>query len=85
MSEVSAVQEDQSLEFAELRRLSPKVTVGLLRMLQETYRDAAVAAKYKLLAAMAISIAIRCEPCIKAYVQMACQKGVSKEELSLSS
>ena len=67
--------------FAELRRLSPKVTGGLLRMRQETYRDAAVAAKYKLLAAMVVSIAIRCEPCIRAYVRMAYDKGVSQQEL----
>jgi alkylhydroperoxidase/carboxymuconolactone decarboxylase family protein YurZ len=67
--------------FAELRKLSPKVTGGLVRMRQETYRDAAVAAKYKLLTAMAISIAIRCEPCIRAYVQMACGKGITQGEL----
>jgi AhpD family alkylhydroperoxidase len=67
--------------FAELRKLTPKVTGGLLRMRQEAYRDGAVAAKYKLLTAMAISIAIRCEPCIRAYVQMACDKGITQEEL----
>jgi AhpD family alkylhydroperoxidase len=67
--------------FAELRKLSPKVTGGLVRMRQETYRDAAVLAKYKLLTAMAISIAIRCEPCIRAYVKMAYDKGISQEEL----
>lgn len=68
-------------EFEEFRRLSPKVTGGLLRMRQEAYRDATVAAKYKLLTAMAISIAIRCEPCIRAYVKMAYEKGISQEEL----
>ena len=67
--------------FGELRRLSPKVTGGLLRMRQEAYRDAAVAAKYKLLTAMAISVAIRCEPCIRAYVKMAYEKGITQEEL----
>jgi AhpD family alkylhydroperoxidase len=67
--------------FAEIRKLTPKVTGGLLRMRQEAYRDGAVPAKYKLLTAMAISIAIRCEPCIRAYVQMACNKGVTQEEL----
>jgi hypothetical protein len=61
-----------------IRRLSPKVTGGLLRMRQETYRDAAFARKYKLLAAMAISIALRCEPCIRAYVTMA--RGVTQQE-----
>ena len=78
--EPSVERERESL-FTELRRLSPKVTGGLLRMRQETFRDATVAAKYKLLTAMAISIAIRCEPCIRAYVRMAHEKGVTQEEL----
>ena len=67
--------------FEELRRLSPKVTGGLLRMRQEAYRDGVVPAKYKLLTAMVISVTIRCEPCIRAYVQMAVEKGISQEEL----
>lgn len=80
MSETKTIQQDQPTAFEELRRLSPKVTGGLLRMRQEAYRDAAVAAKYKLLTAMTISIAIRCDPCIRAYVQMAVEKGISQEE-----
>ena len=67
--------------FQELRRLSPKVTGGLLRMRQEAFRDGKIPAKHKLLAAMAISIAIRCEPCIRAYVGFACQQGITQEEL----
>jgi AhpD family alkylhydroperoxidase len=74
-------RERETSLFAELRRLSPKVTGGLLRMRQEAYREGVVAAKYKLLTAMAISIAIRCEPCIRAYVQMAFEKGLTQEEL----
>lgn len=35
--------------FTELRKLSSKVTGGLLRMRQEAYRDGTVAAKHKLL------------------------------------
>ncbi|MEE8241259.1 MAG: carboxymuconolactone decarboxylase family protein [Nitrospirales bacterium] len=77
--EISSHDRDDTL-FAELRRLSPKVTGGLLRMRQEAYRDATVPAKYKLLTAMAISIALRCEPCIRAYVHMAHDKGISQEE-----
>jgi AhpD family alkylhydroperoxidase len=50
-------------------------------MRQKAYRDGVVPAKYKLLTAMAISIAIRCEPCIQAYVQMANEQGVSQEEV----
>lgn len=77
----SEAQRDQATEFEELRRLSPKVTGGLVRMRQKAYRDGAIAAKHKLLTAMAISIAIRCEPCIRAYVRMAYDKGISHDEL----
>ncbi|RMH34124.1 MAG: carboxymuconolactone decarboxylase family protein [Nitrospirae bacterium] len=66
--------------FGELRRLSPKVTGGLVRMREEAYRDKAVPAKYKLMTALAISIALRCEPCIDAYVRMAYDKGITREE-----
>ena len=50
-------------------------------MRQEAYRDGAVPAKYKLLAAMTVSIALRCEPCIRSYVKMAYNTGISQEEL----
>ncbi|HMS85606.1 MAG TPA: carboxymuconolactone decarboxylase family protein [Nitrospira sp.] len=78
MNQVTKVESEL---FVELRKVSPKVTGGLMRMRQEAYCDGAVAAKYKLLTAMAISIAIRCEPCIRAYVQMAYDRGITQEEL----
>lgn len=71
---------DQSL-FAEMRKLSPKVTGGIMRARKASYEDGKVAGKYKLLTAMAISVAIRCEPCIKAYVKMALDRGATQEEL----
>ena len=57
------------------------MTGGLLRMRQAAYADGAVPAKHKLLAAMAISIALRCEPCITAYVRLAFEKGITEAEL----
>jgi AhpD family alkylhydroperoxidase len=67
--------------FEELRRASPKVTGALMRMREATYTDGAVPAKYKVLTALAISIVIKCEPCIRAYTRMACDHyGVSFEE-----
>ncbi len=67
--------------YTEFRKLSPKVTGGLVRMRQETFRDAAVAAKYKILAALAVVVVTKCEPCIRAYTKMAYQAGVTQEEL----
>jgi AhpD family alkylhydroperoxidase len=66
--------------YAELRKQTPKVTGGLIRMRQETFRDAAVPAKYKILAALTIVIVTKCEPCIKAYTKMALERGVTHEE-----
>src|SRR5436309_11664300 len=79
--EEELMKTDAERLFGELRRLSPKVTGGLLRMRQEAYREGAVPAKYKLLAALALSVAIRCEPCIRAYVEMAHEKGITQAEL----
>ena len=67
--------------FSELRRLSPKVTGGIMRARQATYENGQVPSKFKLLTAMAISVTIRCEPCIRAYVKMAVDHGVTQDEL----
>lgn len=66
---------------AELRKLSPQVTSGIVRMRQAAYADGKVLGKHKLLTAAAISVAIRCEPCIRAYVEWAGKSGATKEEL----
>jgi len=67
--------------YAELRKLSPKVTGGLVRMREETFKDATVPAKYKILTALAIVVVTKCEVCIRAYTKMAYQAGVTQEEL----
>lgn len=75
-------QEVQSTDplFVELRRLSPKVTGGILRARQAAYEEGAVPSRIKLLTALAISIAIRCEPCIRSYVKMALDHGARQAE-----
>ena len=67
--------------YDQFRALSPKVTGGLIRMRSDTFRDSEVPAKYKILAALAIVVATRCEPCIKGYTKMAYEAGASQIEL----
>ena len=67
--------------YDELRKLSPKVTGGLVRMRQEAFKDDTVPAKYKILAAMVAVVITKCEPCIRAYTKMAFQAGVTQNEL----
>ncbi len=65
----------------ELARMSPEITAGIAKLRQIAFASGEVPGKYKLLAAAAISVAIRCEPCIRAYVEWAAKKGASKQEL----
>jgi len=67
--------------FTEMRKLSPKVTGGIMRARDAAYEDGKVAGRYKLLTALAISIAIRCEPCIRTYLKMAIERGATKDEV----
>jgi len=67
--------------YAEFRKLSPAVTGGLIRMRAATFKDTVVPAKYKILAALAIVVATKCDPCIKGYTKMAYHAGVTLEEL----
>lgn len=67
--------------YTELRRLNPKVTGGLVRMREKAFRDSVVPARYKVLAALAIVVVTKCEPCVKAYTKMSYQLGVTQEEL----
>ncbi len=67
--------------YDKFRRLSPKVTGGLIRMRSDTFKDSVVPAKYKILSALAIVVATKCEPCIKGYTKMAHETGTTESEL----
>jgi AhpD family alkylhydroperoxidase len=67
--------------YDQFRRLSPKVTGGLIRMRSDTFRDSAVPAKYKILSALVIAVAAKCEPCINGYTKMAHEAGTTEAEL----
>lgn len=67
--------------YEEFRKLSPKVTGGLIRMREDTFKHAAVPAKYKILAAVVAVVVTKCEPCLRAYTKMAFQAGATLDEL----
>ncbi len=64
-----------------LRKTSPKVTGGLLRVRQAAYGGGLFPAKVKALTALTLSVAIRCEPCIEMYVARAAEEGATFEEV----
>lgn len=67
--------------YERLRKMSPRVTGGLIRMRAASFEEGAVPAKYKVLTALSIVVATRCEPCIRGYARMAYQAGATEEEL----
>jgi AhpD family alkylhydroperoxidase len=78
---MSIAQQEYEPEVARIRRMSPKVTGGLLRAKDAAYEDGIFPAKVKILTSLAISVTIRCEPCIKTYVEKSLDLGVTEQEL----
>ena len=67
--------------YTSFRNLNPKVTGGLFRMREDTFKNASVPAKYKILAALVAVVVTKCEPCLRAYTKMAFQAGATQDEL----
>lgn len=65
----------------KLRKTSPKVTGGILRVREAALADGVFSAKVKALTALSLSVAIRCEPCIEMYVGRALEQGATYEEV----
>lgn len=67
----------------EFRRLCPDSTKAIHAMRQSTiFREGAVPARHKALAALLWSISARCEPCVKFYAAESRRLGASKAELA---
>jgi len=67
-------------EFGTLCPESSKAIQSMRRSF--IFKDGALPARHKALAAMLWSIAARCEPCVKHYAAEAKRLGASKEELA---
>ena len=67
---------------AEFGQMTKGTVRHINQMRQEAiFSEGAVPARYKALASMLWSVAARCEPCFKFYVQQAVRLGASQAEL----
>lgn len=64
-----------------LRKASPKVTGGVLRVREAALADGLFSGKVKVLGALAVAVAIRCEPCVEMYIERAVDAGATFEEV----
>ncbi|GAB6189334.1 carboxymuconolactone decarboxylase family protein [Marinitoga arctica] len=69
------------MDLKKWRKKTAKTSGALVRMRQQSYSDGSLLGKHKLLMALAISAIIKCEPCVKGYVKLAYENGVTEEEL----
>lgn len=65
----------------DLAELSPEIHDALARIREVAYADGLFPAKVKVLTALAISTIIKCEPCVRMYVEKAIDLGVTREEM----
>jgi AhpD family alkylhydroperoxidase len=63
------------------RSLMPKLAESFDDLMRLAFKDGALSAQVKELMALGISMAVRCEPCMKYHADMAQQKGASDAEL----
>ena len=65
----------------KMKKLTPDVMTGFGGLFQKVMREGALSVKQKELIALAIGLAVRCEPCIILHVQKCLDAGASKEEI----
>ena len=65
----------------DLAELSPEIHDALAHIREVAYADGLFPAKVKVLTALAISTIIKCEPCVRMYVEKAIALGVTREEM----
>lgn len=65
----------------DLAELSPEIHNALAHIRQVAYADGIFPSKVKVLTAVAISTVIKCEPCVRMYVEKAIGLGVTREEM----
>ncbi len=61
---------------------TPEVYKTLLQLTTDTLRPGALDKKTKELVAIALSVAVRCEPCLKRHLEGAKRGGATQEEVA---
>jgi AhpD family alkylhydroperoxidase len=74
-------EKDVTDSMVRFRRLTPKVTGSLIRLRDAAYADGLVSGRIKTVVALAMSAAIRCQPCIDSYAVKAATLGASEQEV----
>ena len=78
---VKEFYEKYKRDFGKMRQTMPDTVIGFQALFDATMKDGALSLKTKELIALAIGVAVRCEPCINLHVKKCLGAGATKEEI----
>ena len=80
-TEVTAFYEKYKRDYGKMRQQMPDTVSGFQALFDGVMKDGALPLKHKELIALAIGVAVRCEPCINLHVKKCLAAGATKEEI----
>ena len=66
----------------KLRQAIPEVMQDFIGLRDTALKDGALTAKTKALIAVALSVSVRCDPCVTVHVKNAIKAGATREEVA---
>ena len=81
MSNATAHYENWPAVMGSMKEQAPDIGKGFGAMYQKLMGEGALSLREKELIAIAIGMAVRCEPCIFAHVEKAVKAGATREQL----
>jgi AhpD family alkylhydroperoxidase len=81
VGKIEEICETRRWAHGKLLAADSKVYRAFLDMESATYRDGALARKYKELVAVGISVVTDCESCMQWHIQQAAQAGATRQEV----
>lgn len=80
-NEVQLFYEKYKKDFGKLRQSMPDTVKGFGALFDFVMKDGALSLKHKELIALAIGVAVRCEPCVSLHVKKCLAAGATREEI----
>jgi AhpD family alkylhydroperoxidase len=81
MSDVKEFYENYKKSFGKMQQSIPDTVKGFQALFDATMKESALSTKIKELIALAIGVAVRCEPCINLHVKKCLGAGATREEI----
>jgi AhpD family alkylhydroperoxidase len=79
--DIRAFLEKWKIDNEKMKQLTPELMVGFGGLFQKVMKEGVLSVKQKELIALAIGLAVQCEPCIILHVKKCLEAGATNEEI----